>query len=63
MHYLLGLEIWQSTEKNFLNQGKYVVKMKRFDMLKYKSMNTPKEMKLNLLVDTSLELVDAIMYR
>jgi hypothetical protein len=63
MHYLLGLEIWQSTEKNFLNQGKYVVKMKRFDMLKYKSMNTPKEMKLNLLVDTSSELVDAIMYR
>ena len=61
MHYLLGLEIWQSTEKNFLNQGKYVVKMKRFDMLKYKSMNTPKEMKLSLLVDTSSELVYATL--
>jgi lipopolysaccharide/colanic/teichoic acid biosynthesis glycosyltransferase len=53
MHYLLGLELWQSTEKIFFNQGKYAVKMKRFDMLKCKSMNTPMEMKLKLLVDTS----------
>jgi hypothetical protein len=49
--------------KIFLNQGKYAVKMKRFDMLKCKSMNTPMEMKLKLLVDTSLEFVDATMYR
>jgi hypothetical protein len=63
MHYLLGLELWQSTEKIFLNQGKYVVKMKRFDMLKCKSMNTPMEMKLKLLVDTSSELVDATLNR
>jgi hypothetical protein len=33
MHDLLGLEVWQSTEKIFLNEGKYAVKMKRFDML------------------------------
>jgi hypothetical protein len=32
MHYLLGLEVWQRTEKIFLNQGKYAIKMKRFDM-------------------------------
>jgi hypothetical protein len=63
MHYLLGLEVSQSTEKIFLNQGKYAVKMKRFDMLKCKSMNTPMEAKLKLLVDSSLELVDAILYR
>jgi hypothetical protein len=37
--------------------------MKRFDMLKCKSMNTPMEAKLKLLVDSSLELVDAILYR
>jgi hypothetical protein len=43
MHYLLGLEVWQSTEKIFLNQGKYAVKMKRL------SMNTPMETKLKLL--------------
>ena len=34
MHYFLGLEVWQSPEKIFLNQGKYVVEiLKRFDML------------------------------
>jgi hypothetical protein len=32
-------------------------------MLKYKSMYTPMETKLNLLVDTSSELVDATLYR
>jgi hypothetical protein len=61
MHYLLGLELWQSTKKIFLNQGKYADKMKRFDKLKCKSMNTPMETKLKLLVDTSSELVDATL--
>jgi hypothetical protein len=32
-------------------------------MLEYKSMNTPMETKLKLLVDTSSELVDATLYR
>jgi hypothetical protein len=64
MHYLLGLEVWQSPEKIFLNQGKYAVEiLKRFDMLECKSMNTPMETKLKLLVDTSSELVDATLYR
>jgi hypothetical protein len=64
MHYFLGLEVWQSTEKIFLNQGKYAVEiLKRFDMLECKSMNTPMETKLKLLVDTSSELVDATLYR
>jgi hypothetical protein len=64
MHYFLGIEVWQSSEKIFLNQGKYVVEiLKRFDMLECKSMNTPMETKLKLLVDTSSELVDATLYR
>jgi hypothetical protein len=64
MHYLLGLEVWQSTERIFLNQGKYAVEiLKRFDMLECKSMNTPMEMKLKLLVDTSSDLIDAMLYR
>jgi hypothetical protein len=64
MHYFLGLEVWQSLEKIFLNQGKYAVDiLKRFDMLECKSMNTPMETKLKLLVDTSSELVDATLYR
>jgi hypothetical protein len=54
MHYFLGLEVWQSPEKIFLNQGKYAVEiLKRFDMLECKAMDTPMETKLKLLVDTS----------
>jgi hypothetical protein len=54
MHYFLGLEVWQSLEKIFLNQGKYAVGIvKRLDILECKSMNTPMEIKLKLLVDTS----------
>jgi hypothetical protein len=64
MHYFSGLEVWLSPEKIFPNQGKYAIEiLKRFDMLECKSMNTPMETKLKLLVDTSSELVDATMYR
>jgi hypothetical protein len=64
MHYFLGLEVWQSPERISLNQGKYTVEiLKRFDMLEYKSMNTPMEAKLKLLVDTSSDLIDATLYR
>jgi hypothetical protein len=64
MHYFLGLEVWQSPQKIFLNQGKYAVEiLKRFDMLDCISINTPMERKLKLLVDTSSKLVDATLYR
>jgi hypothetical protein len=64
MHYLLGLEVWKSPEKIILNEGKYAVEiLNRFDMLKCKSMNTPMETNLKLLVDTSSELVDATLYK
>jgi hypothetical protein len=59
MHYFLGIEVWQSLEKIFLNQGKYAIEiLKSFDVLECKSMNTPMESKLKLLVDTLSELVD-----
>jgi hypothetical protein len=64
MHYFLGLEVWQSPERIFLNQGKYAIEiLKRFDMLECKSMNTPMEAKLKLLVDISSELIDATLYK
>jgi hypothetical protein len=64
MHYFLGIGVWQSLERIFLNQGKYTVEiLKRFDMLECKSMNTPMEAKLKLLVDTSSDLIDATLYR
>jgi hypothetical protein len=54
MHYFVGLEVWQSLERIFLNQGKYAVEiLKRFNMLECKSMNTPMEMKMKLLDDNS----------
>jgi hypothetical protein len=62
MHYFLGLEVWQSSERIFLNQRKYTVEiLKRFDMLECKSMNTPMEAKMKLLVDTSSDLIDATL--
>jgi hypothetical protein len=64
MHYFLGLEVWQSPERIFLNQGKYTIEiLKRFNMLECKPMNTPMEEKQKLLVDTSSELIDATLYR
>jgi hypothetical protein len=64
MHYFLGLEVWQSPERIFLNQGNYMVEiLKRFDMLQCKSMNTPMESKMKMMVDTSSDLIDATLYR
>jgi hypothetical protein len=64
MHYFLVLEVLQSPEKILLNQGKYAVEiLNMFYMLECKSMSTPIETKLKLLVDTSLELVDVTLYR
>jgi hypothetical protein len=64
MHYFLGLEVWQSPKKIFLNQGKYAVEiLKKFDMLECKPMATPMETSLKPLGDTSSELVDATLYR
>ena len=64
MHYFLGLEIWQSSEEIFLNQGKYVVEiLKRFNMLECKVMATSMDSNLKLLADDSSELVDMTHYR
>ena len=64
MHYFLGLEVWQSPQAIFLNQGKYVVELlKIFDMLDCKAMATPMDTKLNLLSDETSELVDMTQYR
>ena len=55
----LGLEVWQSPEGIFLNQGKYAVEiLKRFDMLDCKVMATPMDTKLKLLSDETSKVVD-----
>ena len=59
MHRFFGLEVWQSLEGVFLNQGKYAVEiLKIFDMLDCKAMDTPMYTNLKLLYDESSELVD-----
>ena len=64
MHYFLVLEVWQSLEGIFLNQGRYVVEiLKRFNMLECKVMATPMESNLKLLADDSSKLVDVTHYR
>ena len=60
----LGLEVWQSPEGIFLNQGKYAVEiLKRFDMLDCKVMATPMDTNLKLLSNETSELVDMTHYR
>jgi hypothetical protein len=45
-------------------QGKYAVEvLKRFDMMDCEFMPTPIVMNLNLLSDTSSDIVDVTMYR
>jgi hypothetical protein len=64
MHYFLGLQVWQSSEEIFLNQGKYVLEiLKRFDMMDCRAMSTLMEKNLKLLADTSSEIVDVTLYR
>ena len=63
MHYFLGMEVWQSLEGIFLNQGKYVVEILKRYMLECKVMATPMDSNLKLLADDSSELVDVTQYR
>ena len=61
MNYFLELEVWQSLEGIFLNQGKYAFEtLKRFDMLHCKAIGTPMDTNLNLLYDESSKLVDML---
>ena len=54
----------KNSKEIFLKQGMYVVEIvKIFDMLECKSMATPIDTNLKLLVDESLELVDVTQYR
>ena len=59
IHCFLRLEVWQSQEGIFLNQGKYAVEiLKRFDILDYKDMARPMDTNLKLLSNETSELVD-----
>jgi hypothetical protein len=63
MHYFLGLEVWQRSDKIFLSQGKYTV-LRKFGMLDCKSMSTPMVSNLKKLheLDSGPDLVDPSLY-
>ena len=66
MHYFLGLEVWQRSNKIFLSQGKYTVHvLRRFGMMDYKSMATLMVANLKKLDETTScsDSVDSMMYR
>ena len=64
MHYFLGIEVWQNTDRIFLVQGKYEINiLKRFGMMDYKAMATSMASNLKLLSDASSKPVDDTMYR
>ena len=64
MHYFLGLEVWQSLDEIFLNQGKYAVEiLKSFGFLDCKAMTTSMTSNLKLLNDDTSEVIDATLYR
>jgi hypothetical protein len=64
VQYFLGLEVWQRPDEIYLSQGKYTVEiLQRFEMMDCKSMTTPMAMNLNLLRNSSSDLVDPTMYK
>jgi hypothetical protein len=64
MHYFLGLEVWQRSDKIFLSQGKYTLEiLKRFKMTDYKSMPTPMVMNLKKMNESDSGGVDPHLYR
>jgi hypothetical protein len=59
MHYFLGQEVWQRTDKIFLSQGKYTVGiLKKFSMTECKSMPTPMVMDLKKMNDDDSDEID-----
>ena len=63
MHYFLGMEVWQNEDGTSLGQGKYAIDiLKRFRMMKSKTMTTPMASNLNILSVASSESIDATMY-
>lgn len=66
MHYFMGIEVWQRSDKILISQGKYTVDViRRFRMMGYKSMATPMVSNLKKLHETTfgIDPVDSTMYR
>ena len=66
MHYFLGLKVWQRTDEIFMCQGKYTVeKLRKFELLNLKLMNTPMMTNLKKLSVSSsnFDEIDLTLYK
>ncbi|KAJ9543717.1 hypothetical protein OSB04_023424 [Centaurea solstitialis] len=61
--YFLGLQIKQSEKGIFINQGKYVLDMLKFDLTSCTPMKTPMAPPLSLDKDSKGKPVDVTLYR
>ena len=64
MHYFIGPEVWQNPDDIVPSQGKYTIDiLKIFRMMDCKSMTIPMTTNLELLSETSSEIVDSTLYK
>ena len=64
LHYFLGLEIWQQEGVLFVSQGKYAQEiLEKFHMQGCKPIDTPLPINWRKEDATSVEVVDATIYR
>eukprot|EP00253_Pinus_taeda_P001864 PITA_01864 len=64
LHYFLGLEIWQRSDGLFVSQGKYAQEiLEKFNMHGCKPVDTPLPGGCRKEDATSVEVVDATVYR
>eukprot|EP00253_Pinus_taeda_P029330 PITA_29330 len=64
LHYFLGLEIWQRSDGLFISQGKYAQEiLEKFNMHGCKPVDTPLPGGWRKEDATSVEVVDATVYR
>lgn len=63
MHYIPGLDVWQSPSEVFLKQSKYALEiLKSFQMMDYKLITTPMVANMKSFVDSYSNLVDPFVY-
>ena len=64
MHFCLGIEVWQESDKIFISQKKYAGELlKAFGMSECKAVSTPFEVNLKLSREDTSTLVDGELYR
>jgi len=64
MHFYLGIQVWKELGNIFISQSKYVGEiLKVFGMVECKTIGTPMEVDLNLLMEDASPLVNDKLYQ